>query len=116
MFSMNRQPLRALRSVAGPLLLSVLALSSASGCHADSGVAATAPTAPATPVASSTALAAALAPVFAQAEREAQGHLGAAIVHLESGERASYHGGERFPMQSVFKLPLAIDILARVDA
>jgi len=63
--------------------------------------------------ASSSALAAALAPVFAQAEREAGGTLGAAVLHLESGESASYHGRERFPMQSVFKLPLAIDIFAR---
>jgi beta-lactamase class A len=109
--------LRGLHASAATLLFAALALSSAPGCHPAPAVVATAPGAPALPApAVSDALAAALAPAFARAEAEAQGHLGAAVLHLESGERASYHGGERFPMQSVFKMPLAIDILARVDA
>ncbi len=37
------------------------------------------------------------------------------MLHLESGTGASLHGHERFPMASVFKLPLAIALLARVD-
>ncbi len=62
------------------------------------------------------ALAVDLAAAFADAEREGQGHLGVAVLHVESGERGAYHGTARFPMQSVFKLPLAIEVLARVDA
>lgn len=115
---MNQRPLLGLHARAVTLLFSALALSSAPGCHpASLGLGATASGAAASGVsATSTALAAALAPAFAQAERESGGYLGAAVLHLESGESASYHGRERFPMQSVFKLPLAIDIFARVDA
>ncbi len=36
-------------------------------------------------------------------------------LHLESGTGASLHGHERFPMASVFKLPVAIALLERVD-
>lgn len=109
---MNQRPLRGLHALAVTLLFS------ASGCHpASSGLGPmTSGASAGATSASSSALAAALAPVFAQAEREAGGTLGAAVLHLESGESASYHGRERFPMQSVFKLPLAIDIFARVDA
>ena len=92
------------------LLLSVLVLSSASGC----GAVALHPGAPV--AVASSALAPDLAAAFAEAEREGQGHLGVAILHVESGERGAYHGEERFPMQSVFKLPLAIEVLARIDA
>lgn len=118
MLAMNRRPARALHTFGGTLLLSALALSSAPGCQpASSGpVAMTASAAKSGISATSDALGAALAPAFAQAERESGGYLGAAVLHLESGESASYHGRERFPMQSVFKLPLAIDIFARVDA
>lgn len=54
--------------------------------------------------------------VCERAEQEGQGHLGIAALHVESGERFAFHGDDRFPMQSVFKLPLAIELLARVDA
>ena len=46
----------------------------------------------------------------------AGGTVGVSIVRLESGERVSVRGGERFPMASVFKLPLAVEILHRADA
>src|SRR5204862_1923382 len=36
-------------------------------------------------------------------------------LHLPSGRRISLNGGERFPMASVCKLPIAIHILAMVD-
>jgi beta-lactamase class A len=98
------------------LLVSALVLSSVCGCHPASDLMGMASGASASPVrADSVALAAALAPVFAQAEKEAIGTLGAVVLHVESGERATFHGRERFAMQSVFKLPLAIDVLARVD-
>ena len=41
--------------------------------------------------------------------------LGFALHHLESGERISVRGDERFPMASVYKLPIAVEVLARVD-
>jgi beta-lactamase class A len=98
---------RGAQALIAGVLLSVTA------CQPPPGGASAAVAAPTQAVSAS--LAAALAPAFAAAERESGGYLGAAVLHLESGERATYHGLERFPMQSVFKLPLAIDILARVD-
>ncbi|MEP7125195.1 MAG: class A beta-lactamase [Byssovorax sp.] len=117
MSTIHLRLLRRLHGFAGSLVFA-LALASASGCHHPPSDLMASPTgahySPLSP--SSGALATALAPVFAQAEKEAGGYLGAAVLHVESGERATYHGRESFPMQSVFKLPLAIDVLARVDA
>ncbi|HKD17551.1 MAG TPA: class A beta-lactamase [Thermoanaerobaculia bacterium] len=45
----------------------------------------------------------------------AGGEVGVSVLHLETGRGASLHGHERFPMASVFKLPLAVAFLARVD-
>jgi beta-lactamase class A len=39
-----------------------------------------------------------------------------AIVDVVSGESVSLSGAERFPMASVFKLPVAVVLLSRVDA
>lgn len=44
------------------------------------------------------------------------GVVGVAAIHLETGRRASVHGDDRFPMASVYKLPIAIALLERVDA
>ncbi len=41
---------------------------------------------------------------------------GVTAVHLETGKRVSIRGGERFPMGSVYKFPIAIAALKRVDA
>ena len=46
---------------------------------------------------------------------ETDGTVGAAALHLGSGQRASLHGDERFPLASVCKLPIAMHILATVD-
>jgi beta-lactamase class A len=46
---------------------------------------------------------------------DAKGHVGAAVVLLETGESADLRGGEHFPMQSVYKLPIAMAVLRRVD-
>src|SRR5438445_6908622 len=46
---------------------------------------------------------------------EAGGVAGVAILHVESGQRASLRGGERFCMASVYKLPIAIALLRSVD-
>ncbi|HKX31715.1 MAG TPA: class A beta-lactamase, subclass A2 [Blastocatellia bacterium] len=44
-----------------------------------------------------------------------QGRVGAAVLLLESGKSAEINGDERFPMQSVYKLPIAMAVLDRVD-
>lgn len=58
----------------------------------------------------------ALARQLAAIAKPAGGRVGAAILLVETGERASLRGGERFPMQSVFKLPVALHVLHEVDA
>jgi beta-lactamase class A len=45
----------------------------------------------------------------------AQGHVGMAMMSLESGDTLSLNGYDRYPMQSVFKVPLAIAVLDQVD-
>ncbi len=41
--------------------------------------------------------------------------LGVCIVNTQTGERISYRGEESFPMASVFKVPLAVQFLKKVD-
>ena len=43
------------------------------------------------------------------------GKLGVSAVAVKSGERVAYHGGDRFPMASTYKVPIAITVLDRVD-
>src|ERR1043165_9747780 len=45
----------------------------------------------------------------------AKGRVGVAVQLLESGETASLHGDEHFPMHSVYKVPIAMTVLQRVD-
>lgn len=45
----------------------------------------------------------------------AKGHVGVAIQLLESGATADLHGDEHFPMHSVYKLPISMAVLQRVD-
>jgi beta-lactamase class A len=47
---------------------------------------------------------------------DSDGTLGVSIVEVASGKSVSHRGGERFPMASVFKLPVAVVLLRRVDA
>jgi beta-lactamase class A len=54
--------------------------------------------------------------VAALAQRAAPGVLGVGLMNLESGEHFTFQGDRRFPMQSVFKLPLGAAALAEVDA
>lgn len=42
--------------------------------------------------------------------------LGVGLTNLESGQAFTFNGERRFPMQSVFKLPLAAAVLAELDA
>src|SRR6266480_1793038 len=45
----------------------------------------------------------------------AKGRVGVAAQLLESGETASLHGDEHFSMHSVYKLPISMAVLQRVD-
>src|SRR3954453_12780180 len=45
----------------------------------------------------------------------AKGRVGVAAQLLESGETADLHGEEHFPMHSVYKLPISMAVLQRVD-
>lgn len=47
--------------------------------------------------------------------RDARGRVGLAAEIVETGERVELRGAERFPMQSVYKLPIAMAVLRLVD-
>ncbi len=47
--------------------------------------------------------------------RSIDGKLGVALMGLETRETFLFNGGDRFPMQSVYKFPLAMAVLDRVD-
>lgn len=42
--------------------------------------------------------------------------IGYSAIHLESGRRVSERGAEAFPMGSVYKFPVGVSVLRRVDA
>jgi beta-lactamase class A len=46
---------------------------------------------------------------------DTDGVVGAAALHPGTGRNISLHGSDRFPLASVCKLPIAINILAMVD-
>lgn len=43
------------------------------------------------------------------------GTIGLAAVHIDDSRRISCNGGERFPMASTYKVPIAIQMLTRVE-
>jgi beta-lactamase class A len=47
--------------------------------------------------------------------RAGPGTIGISVVHIESGAGAAVNGGERFPMMSVYKLPIVIHALRLVE-
>lgn len=49
-------------------------------------------------------------------EAQAKGRLGVALLDLKDRKQWSHRGAETFPMQSVFKLPLAVAALQAVEA
>jgi beta-lactamase class A len=51
---------------------------------------------------------------FKQIVGRARGKVGVGLIHLESGATLHIRGHERFPMASVVKLPIAIEVLAEV--
>jgi len=52
---------------------------------------------------------------IARAAKSAGGTVGVSAVHLESGRRIAFNGRERFPMASAYKIPIAVQLLCRVD-
>jgi beta-lactamase class A len=46
--------------------------------------------------------------------RASPGEVGVSLAHIESGIRLSIHGDQRFPMASVYKLPIAIELLSQI--
>src|SRR2546423_1632455 len=50
-----------------------------------------------------------------QIARAAQGRVGATATVLETGESVALQGDQRFPMQSVYKLPIGMAVLEQVD-
>jgi beta-lactamase class A len=56
-----------------------------------------------------------LVPQFERIAAKARGQVGAAVLLIETGETAGIRTGEKFPMQSVFKLPIAMAVLHGVD-
>jgi beta-lactamase class A len=53
--------------------------------------------------------------VFDRLVPDAHGRAGIAATLIETGEAVDSHGDERFPMQSVYKLPIAMAVMAKVD-
>lgn len=51
----------------------------------------------------------------ARLAKGAGGIVGISAIHLETGRRLSLNGSERFPMASTFKVPIAVQLLTRVD-
>jgi beta-lactamase class A len=43
------------------------------------------------------------------------GHVGVAMIHLEYRDTLTFNGKDHFPMQSVYKFPLALAVLHQVD-
>ncbi len=50
-----------------------------------------------------------------QISRTAQGRVGVTATVLETGESVTLNGDQRFPMQSVYKFPIGMAVLAQVD-
>lgn len=49
-------------------------------------------------------------------EQQSKGRLGVALLDLRDRKQWSHRGAETFPLQSVFKLPLAVAVLQQVEA
>src|SRR5436190_2413764 len=58
--------------------------------------------------------AAGLQATFDRIVRSAPAEVGLSLIHIESGFRISIRGDRRFPMASVYKLPIAIELLSQI--
>src|SRR6266540_4797255 len=56
----------------------------------------------------------ALQATFDRLVGSARGDVGVALIHVESGAHVAVHGDRRFPMASVYKLPIAIELLSQI--
>jgi len=54
-------------------------------------------------------------PVIDRLASSINGRIGAAAMIVETGDLVSTHGDDRFPMQSVYKVPIAMAVLQRID-
>ncbi|HJQ68100.1 MAG TPA: class A beta-lactamase [Blastocatellia bacterium] len=52
---------------------------------------------------------------IARLAKVAGGTVGVTAIHVETGRRVSLNRAERFPMASTFKVPVAVQLLTRVD-
>jgi beta-lactamase class A len=52
---------------------------------------------------------------IARAAKSAGGTVGVSAIHIESGRRVALNSSERFPMASTYKVPIAVQLLVRVD-
>jgi len=52
---------------------------------------------------------------IARLAKGAGGVVGVSAIHLETNRRVSLNGSERFPMASTYKVPIAVQLLTRVD-
>jgi beta-lactamase class A len=52
---------------------------------------------------------------FNEVVRRARGKVGVTLIHLESGRLITIRGDDQFPMASVVKLPIAIELLKQVS-
>lgn len=52
---------------------------------------------------------------ISRAAKSAGGTVGVSAVHIESGRRIALNSNERFPMASTYKVPIAVQLLTRVD-
>ncbi|MGD0623736.1 MAG: class A beta-lactamase [Thermodesulfobacteriota bacterium] len=50
-----------------------------------------------------------------RAAKSAGGTVGVSAIHIESGRRIALNSSERFPMASTYKVPIAVQLLTRVD-
>lgn len=57
-----------------------------------------------------------LAAVLQLPPQKSDAVIGVSAIHLESGKHLSVRGTERFPMGSVYKFPIALTVLHRIDA
>ena len=52
---------------------------------------------------------------FEQIADTIKGNIGISALHIETGESISFNGDEKFPMQSVYKFPIAMVMLHEID-
>ena len=52
---------------------------------------------------------------FEQIADTIKGNIGISALHIETGESISFNGDEKFPMQSVYKFPIAMVMLHQID-